>query len=142
MDNECRRKAFEIASALRKSGVIAEIEKDTAEGYFGTMKVLCKTAFAGKFRFESDHGETVTLDLDAGENEFTVSVDGFTVTNKLVPTDIPEEDPPTTDIPEEDPPKSDIPDTRDHTAYSAALAALAAGLTGTIFFGRKRREEN
>ena len=57
---------------LRITSVIAEIEKDTAEGYFGTMKVLCKTAFGGKFRFDSDHGETVELELNAGENEFTV----------------------------------------------------------------------
>ena len=54
------------------TSVIAEINKDNAEGYFGAMKVIAKTAFAGKFLFESDHGDTVTLDLNAGVNEFTV----------------------------------------------------------------------
>ncbi len=66
---------FPIRSAkdeIRISSVIAEIDKETENGYTGSMKVIAKTAFAGKFIFASDHADTVTLDLNAGENEFTV----------------------------------------------------------------------
>lgn len=54
------------------TSVMAEINKDTKDGYFGTMKVMAKTAFAGKFLFNSDHGETVELELKEGVNEFSV----------------------------------------------------------------------
>lgn len=54
------------------TSVMTEIHKDTDEGYFGTMKVIAKTAFAGKFVFSSDHGETAEVELKAGVNEFSV----------------------------------------------------------------------
>lgn len=57
---------------VNMTSAIVEIHKDNAEGYFGTMKVTAKSVFADKFLFESDHADTVTLDLQAGVNEFEV----------------------------------------------------------------------
>ena len=57
---------------VNMTSAIVEIQRDNAEGYFGTMKIVAKTAFADQFIFESDHADTVTLDLQAGVNEFEV----------------------------------------------------------------------
>ena len=54
------------------TSAIAEINKENTDGYFGNMKLAAKTAFAGKYIFSSDHGETVELELNEGVNEFSV----------------------------------------------------------------------
>jgi len=49
----------------------AELTEQTADGYQGIMTVKASSAVADTFDFVSDHGETVTVSLDAGSNEFT-----------------------------------------------------------------------
>ena len=48
------------------------ITEQTADGYKGLMTVRTSGSEGGVFDFVSDHGESVTLELDAGTNEFSV----------------------------------------------------------------------
>ena len=50
----------------------ATITERTADGYKGMMKILAKSAVAGKYEFSSDHADTITVELNEGINEFTV----------------------------------------------------------------------
>ena len=61
-----------IADALRISSAEAELNTKTDNGYQGTMTVKVATFTDDEYVFTSDHGDSVTITLPAGDHEFKV----------------------------------------------------------------------
>ena len=61
-----------VRDELRIMEATVVLTEETAEGYCGTMTVKTDNAVADTFEFSSSHGETKTVVLQAGNNEFTV----------------------------------------------------------------------
>ena len=55
------------------TSVTADIIQQTDAGYQGTMTVLTKNAVAGTYEFTSSYADPVTVNLEAGVNEFTTA---------------------------------------------------------------------
>ncbi|MBR2937261.1 MAG: hypothetical protein IKB80_02020 [Oscillospiraceae bacterium] len=54
------------------SAAMVDITEQTEAGYCGTMTIKTVNAVDGEFEFSSDHAETMTVSLAAGNNVFTV----------------------------------------------------------------------
>ena len=54
------------------SSAVVNIKTEEADGYRGFMTVKATVAEAADFEFTSDHGDSLTVSLGAGDNEFTV----------------------------------------------------------------------
>ena len=61
-----------VADALRISSADAKLKSKVDNGYKGTMTVRVSTYTDDEYVFTSDHGDSVTLSLPAGDHEFTV----------------------------------------------------------------------
>ena len=61
-----------LADALRISSASAEMKTKTDSGYRGMMTVKVSTFSDDDYEFTSDHSETVTLSLPAGDHEFKI----------------------------------------------------------------------
>jgi len=57
---------------LRIDEAIVTITEEKPDGYRGIMKVRTTGSEGGTFDFASDHGDSITVELDEGTNEFTV----------------------------------------------------------------------
>jgi len=63
---------------------IADMRSESAEGYDGVMKVQTRNAIAGTFEFSSDYADSVTVELEAGFNEFEAPCHFAETTRKKV----------------------------------------------------------
>ena len=54
------------------SAAMVDIKEQTEAGYCGTMTVKTVNSVDGEFEFSSDHAESLTVSLSAGNNMFTV----------------------------------------------------------------------
>ena len=61
-----------LRDALRIVSAEVDIVEETKKGFCGTMTVKAVAPEAQTFTFEADNAESVTLELSAGTNEFTV----------------------------------------------------------------------
>ncbi len=60
------------ADEVRMASALVTLRTKSESGCTGTMVVKAFTAETAEFEFSSDHSDTVTVNLHAGDNEFTV----------------------------------------------------------------------